>query len=188
MTIQITASLDELEESPAGHTGTQETDPIYFGDFAFDRQTGELLRAGRPCPIRPLAARALQYLIEHRHRLVTRQELRQHLGGDSAIEWQTGLYQIVRQLRSTLEDDPRSGDFILTVPRRGYRWTAPSSKSEPASQTLSGGGESHRTSTHATGDSTSVARRWKQAGFYLAGIATLPVAIVFVCVLVGLTQ
>jgi DNA-binding winged helix-turn-helix (wHTH) protein len=138
-----------------------------FGELELDLESGELWCAGEPRPLRPLAARALQLLVAQRHRLVSHEELRQHLWGDSAVEWATGLHQLIRQVRRALGDDPRRPRCIETVPRRGYRWVAPVDRVEPAS----------------AGDLRSVAAsRSRSVGMFVAGIVSLPVVLLLVCV------
>jgi DNA-binding winged helix-turn-helix (wHTH) protein len=140
---------------------------LRFRDVEVDLDTGELWRGGAPLRLRPLAARALQLLAQNRHRTVSREELRHHLWGDAALEWETGLHQLIRQLRRALDDDPQARRFIATIPRRGYRWTAPEL---PAI------------------DAGARKPRWKEAGLFLAGAATLVLAVLLLCLLVGLVS
>ena len=46
-----------------------------FGDFQLDEERYELRRAGTPIRLEPKAFRILAYLIQHRDRVVTRDEL-----------------------------------------------------------------------------------------------------------------
>jgi DNA-binding winged helix-turn-helix (wHTH) protein len=46
-----------------------------FGEFALDEERCELRRAGAPIKIEPKAFRVLAYLIQHRERVVARDEL-----------------------------------------------------------------------------------------------------------------
>lgn len=140
---------------------------LRFRDVEVDLDTGELWRGGAPYPLRPLAARALQLLVRNRHRMVSREELRRHLWGDAALEWETGLHQLIRQLRRTLDDDPQAGRFIATIPRRGYRWTAPVA---PAT------------------DAGARSLRWRGAGLFLAGAGSLVLAMLLLCLLAGLVS
>ncbi len=50
-----------------------------FDDFTFDTQLYELRHAGSPCPLEPQVFAILRYLIQHRDRVVTRQELLAHI-------------------------------------------------------------------------------------------------------------
>lgn len=140
---------------------------LRFREAEVDLDTGELWRDGAPTPLRPVAARALRLLVRNRHRMVSHQELRRHLWGEAALEWETGLYQVIRQLRRALGDDPRAGRFIATIPRRGYRWTAPEA---PA------------------GEAGLWGARWRGIGLFLAGAGSLIVAVLLLCLLAGLVS
>ena len=50
-----------------------------FDDFTLDTQLYELRHAGIPCPLEPQVFAILRYLIQHRDRVVTRQELLEHI-------------------------------------------------------------------------------------------------------------
>jgi DNA-binding winged helix-turn-helix (wHTH) protein len=49
--------------------------PYVFGDCTLDPQQYELRRRGARIPLRPKVFQVLTYLIEQRHRVVTRDEL-----------------------------------------------------------------------------------------------------------------
>ena len=49
-----------------------------FGEFELDEERYELRRAGAPIKLEPKAFRVLAYLIQHRDRVVPRDELREH--------------------------------------------------------------------------------------------------------------
>lgn len=115
--------------SPSTELGQQD-DPglqaalgtVHFEPFTLDLNSGELRRNGVPVPLRPLATRILLLLAARAGRLVTKEELRHALWGETAVEWEDGLHQLVRQLRRALGDDARDPAYIETVPRRGYRF------------------------------------------------------------------
>ena len=46
-----------------------------FGDYALDTQLYELRHASRPCKLEPQVFNVLAYLIQHRDRVVTKDEL-----------------------------------------------------------------------------------------------------------------
>ena len=61
----------------------------------------------------------LRYLVEHAGRVVTQDEL---LWPDTFVQPEV-LRSHIRDIRSALEDDPKSPRFIETLPRRGYHTT-----------------------------------------------------------------
>ncbi len=134
--------MDELLAAPPSSAGApaplapapRATEPapseppgrLRFGDFTLDARTGELRRGAEPLKIPPQPARALQYLLEQRDRLVSRQELQRVLWSDGRhVDFDQGLNYCIRQLREILGDDAEVPRYIATVPRRGYRFVAP---------------------------------------------------------------
>jgi Tol biopolymer transport system component/DNA-binding winged helix-turn-helix (wHTH) protein len=68
----------------------------------------------------------LKMLLEHRDKLVTRDELRATLWpSDTFVDFDNGLNAAVNRLRETLGDSAGSPRLIETLPRRGYRFIAP---------------------------------------------------------------
>lgn len=102
-----------------------------LGRLEFDDTEGVLRRDGRPVPLRPLATAALAILVRRRGRLVTREELRRELWGDTVVDWDGGLNQAMSQVRRALGDDAREPELLETVPRRGYRLRAPRETRRP---------------------------------------------------------
>jgi DNA-binding winged helix-turn-helix (wHTH) protein len=144
-----------------------------------------------------VATRALQLLVENRHRLVSRNDLRRHLWGDAALEWEAGIYQVIRQLRRALGDDPRTRAFIATIPRRGYRWTAPVTAVEPRigpgrpdapGRSDAAAGSPSRSAPRPLHHRLPGARRWNRIGLFLAGAASLPLAVLLACLVAGLAR
>lgn len=107
---------DPADPEPAG---------VRFGPFRFDEQTGELWRDDdTPVVIRlpPQPARLLSHLIDKRPQLVSRDEIRQLLWPDVAVEFEEGLHGCVRKIRAALDDSASDPQYVQTVPRRGYRF------------------------------------------------------------------
>jgi DNA-binding winged helix-turn-helix (wHTH) protein len=63
----------------------------------------------------------LIYLLEQRERLVTKDELIQHIWPQTAVT-DNALDQCLAEIRKVLGDDSRQPRFIKTVPRAGYRF------------------------------------------------------------------
>jgi DNA-binding winged helix-turn-helix (wHTH) protein len=94
-----------------------------FGDFIVDTVSYSLLRAGQNVPVRPKVFDLLRYLIEHRERVVTKQELLdalwrgQHVD-EFAVPW------TVSHTRRALGQDTGTQQPIQTLRGRGYRFVA----------------------------------------------------------------
>ena len=75
-------------------------------------------------PFQVLAA-----LLEHPGEIVTREELRQRMWPEHTfVDFDHGLNTAVNKLREALGDSAGSPRFIETVPRRGYRFLAPTER------------------------------------------------------------
>lgn len=98
------------------------THPIYrFDDFCLNLLSRELSRRGTPVAIASNGFDCLVYLIEHRERVVGKDELIAAVWGRSDIS-DNLLAQTLVRLRRVLGDVGSEQRCIKTVPRVGYRW------------------------------------------------------------------
>ena len=74
-------------------------------------------------PLPSRAFDALVYLIEHRDRLVRKNELIDAVWPDVVVT-DDSLIHAISVLRRALADDPSEARYVQTVPRRGYRFIA----------------------------------------------------------------
>jgi tetratricopeptide (TPR) repeat protein/DNA-binding winged helix-turn-helix (wHTH) protein len=95
-----------------------------FEGVELDPSQGCLRRDGEELRVRQKTLRALLYLLEERHRLVTKEELIGRVWEGLAVT-DDALVQLIKELRRSLGDDPRRPRFIKTVPKGGYRFIAP---------------------------------------------------------------
>ena len=97
-----------------------------FGPFELDLEEAELRRDGKAVTLAPQPTRVLTALLGHAGHVVTRDELRQQVWGDSTfVDFEHGLNSCIRQIRAALGDDGEAERYIQTIPRRGYRFVAP---------------------------------------------------------------
>jgi len=94
-----------------------------FDGFMVDPETWRLSRHGQEIHLEPVVLRLLIYLIEHRERLVTRQELMDTVWGDTVIS-ESALTKAVARLRKALDDDSIAPRYLETVRSQGYRFVA----------------------------------------------------------------
>jgi Tol biopolymer transport system component/DNA-binding winged helix-turn-helix (wHTH) protein len=94
-----------------------------FGSFVADTVTRRLWREGRPVPITAKTFDVLSVLLEHRDRLVTKDELLDRVWPDTAVQ-ENNLARQVSSLRRALGQRPDEADYVLTVPGQGYRFVA----------------------------------------------------------------
>src|SRR3954447_12068680 len=92
-----------------------------FGPFRLDPRKRLLLRENEPVPLTPKAIETLIVLVENRDRVVLKDDLMKTLWPDSFVE-ESNLSQNIFTLRKALGDQEKRS--ILTVPGRGYQFTA----------------------------------------------------------------
>ncbi|MBI4893352.1 MAG: winged helix-turn-helix domain-containing protein [Acidobacteria bacterium] len=100
----------------------------------------------------------LLYLLTHRDRVVTKEELVSAVWDDLAVT-DNSLVQCITEIRKALGDNPRQSTLIRTIPKVGYQLIAPFEEAEP--ETPAG---------PQAGPALAPGRRW---GIRIAGAAVL---------------
>jgi len=93
-----------------------------FGDFTLDLAQQELRRGDGPVHLTPKAMQLLEYLIDQRPNVVSRQMLFARLWPDVIVQ-EANLKNRVADLGQALDDHGRQGRFLRTVHGRGYAFT-----------------------------------------------------------------
>jgi DNA-binding winged helix-turn-helix (wHTH) protein/TolB-like protein len=100
-----------------------------FGIFTFTTSTGELRRGDVPVRLQAQPAKVLATLLARPGEIVTRETLQREVWGDGThVDFERGLNFCVAQVRTALGDSADSPRFIETVPKQGYRFIAPVSR------------------------------------------------------------
>src|SRR5579862_7854038 len=99
------------------------SDLYRFGPFALDSRRRTLSRADSPVSVTPRAFDVLLFLVQNPNRLVTKEELVRAVWGDIFVE-EGNLTQCIWHLRKALEDSSADIRLIVTIPRKGYQFTA----------------------------------------------------------------
>jgi DNA-binding winged helix-turn-helix (wHTH) protein len=117
---------DQVAGSPEGalKVSSNSAQEVRFGPFRFDVANGFLYRNGIALPLPPRALAVLAALATRPGQVVTKQQLLDQVWKDTNVT-DTSLAEAVSLLRQALGDQPQRGDFIQTIPRRGYRFVAP---------------------------------------------------------------
>jgi DNA-binding winged helix-turn-helix (wHTH) protein/pimeloyl-ACP methyl ester carboxylesterase len=102
---------------------TDDANVYEFGNFRLDVRERRLLRDGQPIALTAKVFETLRVLLERPGRLVTKDELMQHLWPDTVVE-ENNLTQNISVLRRALGEQRAGLGFIETVPRVGYRFLA----------------------------------------------------------------
>ena len=95
-----------------------------FGRFRLKTAERVLLREGDPVPLTPKVFDILITLVENRGQIVEKDDLMKKVWPTTFVE-EGNLTQNVSLLRKALGESAGGGQFIETVPRRGYRFVAP---------------------------------------------------------------
>jgi TolB-like protein/DNA-binding winged helix-turn-helix (wHTH) protein/Tfp pilus assembly protein PilF len=99
---------------------------IRFGVFELDLRSGEVQKQGRKIRLEGQPVLVLKCLLENPGEMVTREELHRKLwSADTFVNFEHGLNAAVKKLRQALSDSADNPRFIETLPRRGYRFIAP---------------------------------------------------------------
>lgn len=103
---------------------------VCFGPFELNLRTRELFKHGARLKIRGHPIDVLAILVQHPGDLVTRETLEKQLWPDGTfVDFEHILNNSIAGLRAALGDRPDSPKFIETLPRLGYRFIAPISRS-----------------------------------------------------------
>jgi DNA-binding response OmpR family regulator len=96
----------------------------HFGPYQLDVHRGELRCASRPVVLEPKVFDVLVYLLEHRDRMVTKEELLEHCWAGTFVS-EAALTQCLAKVRKAVEPEPAGSPVIQTRYGRGYRFVAP---------------------------------------------------------------
>ena len=124
-TLQVAATQSVMDERPSPPR-------TRFGRFELDRRSGELWKAGSRLRLQEGPLRVLQALLDRPGEIVRREELQRRLWPDDTfVDFDNGLNSAVNRLRAALGDRADKPRFVETVGRRGYRFIAPVSLTDP---------------------------------------------------------
>src|SRR5687767_14744929 len=98
-----------------------------------DLKTSDLHRAGALVKLQPQPFKVLAMLVSRAGDVVTRQDIEREVWGhETHVDFDLSLNYCIKQIRSSLNDDAETPQFVETLPRRGYRFIASIERSEPS--------------------------------------------------------
>ncbi|WP_229715464.1 alpha/beta fold hydrolase [Mangrovihabitans endophyticus] len=95
-----------------------------FNEYELDTHRHQLRRAGEPVHVEPRALDLLCHLVEHRDRVVPKNELLDEVWGDRFVS-EAALTTGLRTARLAVGDTGSQQQMIRTVHRRGYQFVGP---------------------------------------------------------------
>jgi TolB-like protein/tetratricopeptide (TPR) repeat protein len=101
-----------------------ESQHITFGDCGIDVAAFTLRRAGATCEVEPQVLELLLYLTRNPDRLLTKDDLIQHVWHGRIVS-DTTITSRIKSARQAIGDDGKQQKFIRTVHGRGVRFIAP---------------------------------------------------------------
>ncbi len=149
----------------------QGTSRLYqFDEVIVQPDAFRVEKSGRILALEPKSIRLLLYLIEHRSRVVGKEELLREVWGDVAVT-DNALTRVVAQLRRELGDDAKVAHYIETVPTLGYRFVA-----EVTVVTKGPGDSGLKLRPPTAGASPATLPVWRRAWARIAAAAVLVLA------------
>lgn len=118
--VELMARIEALLRRSSGGLVTT-TERTQLGNVRIDLRKHEVTRAGEPLTLSPVEFRLLEYLVERRGALVTREELLENVWGVNGDTLSRTVDVHVAGLRKKIEADSRYPRFLLTVKGAGYK-------------------------------------------------------------------
>lgn len=110
---------------------------MQFGGIAVEPETRTLLLDGVARHLEPQAFDLLVYLVAHRDRVVSKEELLDEVWGDQFVS-EYALTTRVKEIRQAVGDDGTRQEVLKNFRGRGYRWVASEAVATPNHQRLVG--------------------------------------------------
>jgi DNA-binding winged helix-turn-helix (wHTH) protein len=99
---------------------------LHIGQFTFDAKAGELREGPCKTVLQSQPLQVLLMLLERPGEVVSRHEIQRRLWPEGVVvNFEVGISQAVRKLRSALHDSASEPRYVETVGRRGYRLKVP---------------------------------------------------------------
>lgn len=122
--IELLARVEALlRRAPAHTNGDQKADTFNFGSVRIDFKRAEVIRRDRPIDLSAMEFKLLQFLIENRGIVHSRDSLLDAVWGYDATPTTRTVDVHIAWLRQKLEENPRHPQFIQTVHGLGYKFT-----------------------------------------------------------------
>src|SRR5262249_34637766 len=95
-----------------------------FGEYQLDTERHVLVHTGVPIKLERKVYQVLAYLVQYRERLVSRDELLEHVWPGVYVA-EAAVTRCIAALRKAVGDDRERQQVIQTLHGQGYRFVAP---------------------------------------------------------------
>lgn len=95
-------------------------DAYTIGAGKFDRELQIVLRDKKEHKLTPSEAATLTYFIENPNRIISREELQEHISAEARAISSRNLDNYILKFRKLFEIDPKDPVIFVTIPRKGY--------------------------------------------------------------------
>ncbi len=120
--IELLARIEALLRRSPAKTNGHSTDAFRFGDVAIDFKRATVTKEDSPVELSAMEFKLLQYLVENRGTLHSRDHLLDQVWGYDAMPSTRTVDVHIAWLRQKLEENPRKPRFIHTVHGMGYKF------------------------------------------------------------------
>lgn len=121
--IELLARIEALLRR-APRAARHAADIFNFGDVAIDFKRAEVVKNSRPVELSAMEFKLLQFLIENRGAVHSRNQLLDEVWGYDSMPSTRTVDVHVAWLRQKLEDNPKYPQFIQTVHGLGYKFNS----------------------------------------------------------------
>ena len=121
--IELLARVEALLRRSPHHTNGATAEAFRFGTVAIDFKRAEVSKENQPVDLSAMEFKLLQFLIENRGVVHSRDSLLDAVWGYDAMPTTRTVDVHVAWLRQKLEENPRHPRFIQTVHGMGYKFT-----------------------------------------------------------------
>lgn len=122
--IELLARIEALLRRSNTKTNGHASEAFRFGDIAIDFRRAEVKRGNSPIELSAMEFKLLQYLVENRGSVHTRDHLLDAVWGYDAMPTTRTVDVHIAWLRQKLEENPKRPRFIQTVHGFGYKFDA----------------------------------------------------------------
>lgn len=122
--IELMARVEALLRRSPQHTNGASHDAFRFGEVAVDFKRAEVVKSETPVELSAMEFKLLQFLIENRGVVHTRDHLLDAVWGYDAMPTTRTVDVHIAWLRQKLEENPKHPHYIQTVHGLGYKFAA----------------------------------------------------------------